>query len=442
MASTTSVRVETDERGHRLLTHPEASTITREELIGRARAMVPALRERAQSTEAACRLPWQTVQAFTDAGFFRIVQPRRYGGFELGIDVLEEVVVEIGRGCGSSAWCLAILGGHSWWSALFPEAGQDLLFGEDGHVIMATNLSGNGRCRRVEGGYEVSGKFVYLSGCDVANWLCVGAMQEDPDQQATSKQQGEGQDPVAGGRLLAGQPQEPPWFFMALRPQEVTILDDWHVLGLRGTGSKSVIADKVFVPECLALSQSLVAQQQAPGRYVHANPLYAAPMLAFLSVETTGAAVGLALQAVEILDEIARTKPVRSRGGGGGETPQMQMTVPGFRHRLAEAKSLAEAAQVLLVANARRLVTSMQEYAPKGEKMPPEEIVEYGLNVSRLVDLCVQAVDHCFVAAGTSATFDGHPLQRCWRDIHMLSTHNVYRMDLRAERWSQAHFQL
>ncbi len=416
MASTTRVRAEIDEQGRRVLTHTEADSITRDTLIKRARALVPALRERAQRTEEACRLLPETVQEFTDAGFFRIVQPRRYGGFELGIDVLEEVVVEVGRGCGSSAWCLAILGGHSWWSALFPEAGQDLLFGEDGHVIMATNLSGNGRCRRVAGGYELSGKFVYLSGCEAANWLCVGAMHEDS-----------GQD-------------EAPWFYMAIRPENVTILDDWHMLGLRGTGSKSVVADRVFVPECLALSQSLIAQQEAPGRYVHSNPLYAAPMLAFLSVETTGAAVGLALQAVEILDEIATSKPVRTRDAG--VTQNYWSSVPSFRHRLAEAKSLAEAAKVLLVHEARRLVASMQEYAPQGQKMPAEEIVEYGLNVSRLVDMCVQAVDHCFASAGTSSTFLGRPLERCWRDMHMLSTHNVYRMDLMAERWSQAHFGL
>jgi alkylation response protein AidB-like acyl-CoA dehydrogenase len=416
MSSATGVRLEIDGSGRRVLTHPEAATITPERLIARARAMVPALRERAQRTEEACRLLPETVQEFTDAGFFRIVQPQRYGGFELGIDVLEEVVVEVGRGCGSSAWCLAILGGHSWWSALFPQAGQDVLFGDEGHVIMATNLSGNGRCRRVEGGYEVSGKFVYLSGCDVANWLCVGAMQEDSNE------------------------TEPPWFYMALRPQDVTILDDWHMLGLRGTGSKSVLAEKAFVPDCLALSQSLVAQQEAPGRYVHANPLYAAPMLAFLSVETTGAAVGLALQAVEVLDDVARTKPVRTREAGLAQSTWS--SVPSFRHRLAEAKSLAEGARVLLVDNARRLVASMHEYAPLGKKMPAEEVVEYGLNVSRLVDMCVQAVDICFGAAGTSSTFSGRPLERCWRDIHMLSTHNVYRMDLMAERWSESHFGL
>jgi alkylation response protein AidB-like acyl-CoA dehydrogenase len=194
------------------------------------------------------------------------------------------------------------------------------------------------------------------------------------------------------------------------------------------------------VPDSLALSQSLVAQQEQPGRYVHANPFYATPMLAFLSIETTGAAVGLAMQAVEILDDVGRNKPVRSRGGGGGETESTQMTLPSFRRRLAEATSLANAAKPLLVGVARQLMSTMQDYAPQGRKLTQEELLEYGLSVSRVAEMCVQAVDHCFAAAGTSATRQGHPLERCWRDVHMLSTHNIYRMDLMAERWAQAHF--
>jgi alkylation response protein AidB-like acyl-CoA dehydrogenase len=405
----------TDAAGRRVLTHPERDTITREELIARARDMVPRLRQRAAATEEARHLLPETVQEFTHAGFFRIVQPKRFGGFELGIDVLEEVVVEVGRGCGSSAWALAILGGHSWLSGLFNEEGQCAIFGDEGHVIMATNLSGNGRARPVEGGYELSGRFIYLSGCDVANWLCVGAMVED------------GSD-------------NPPWIYAALRREDATIVDDWFVLGMRGTGSKTVLVDKLFVPAHLTLAQKAVQDQEPPGRFIHSDPMYAAPMLAFLSIETTGAAVGVALQAVDILEEIARSKPVRSRGSSAVQAYVYE--TPIFRRRFAEAKSLAEAARTLLVNDARRLMATMREYAPANRKHTPEELLDYTLNASRLVDLCVQAVEHAFAVAGTSATFEGHPLERCFRDIHMLSTHNVYRIDQIAERWALAHFDL
>jgi 3-hydroxy-9,10-secoandrosta-1,3,5(10)-triene-9,17-dione monooxygenase len=395
--------------------HPEADTITRDTLIQRARDMAPRLRERAARTEAARRLLPETVQAFTDAGFWRIVQPRRFGGFELGIDVLEEVVVEVGRGCGSSAWCLAILGGHTWWTALFNEAGQREIFGEDGHVIMATNLSGNGRARPVEGGYELSGRFIYLSGCDVSNWLCVGAMVETGEN-------------------------APPWIYAAIRPENATIIDDWRVLGLRGTGSKTVMVDKLFVPAHLTMLQADVANQEQPGRYVHANPMYAAPMLGFLSIETTGAAVGIAKQAVDVLEDIGRNKPLRTRETG--PTSRATYETPVFRRRFAEARSLAEAAHKLLVSDAQRLMAAVAEYAPEGRKLSAEEILDYTLGAARLVDLCVQAVEHALAAAGTSATVEGHPLERCFRDIMMLSTHNVYRLDQVGERWSLAHYGL
>jgi 3-hydroxy-9,10-secoandrosta-1,3,5(10)-triene-9,17-dione monooxygenase len=419
------------------LTHPEAATITREALIERARDLAPDLRQRAAATEAARRLLPETVQAFTDAGFWRIVQPKRFGGFELGIDVLEEVVVEVGRGCGSSAWCLAILGGHTWWTALFNESGQREIFGDEGHVIMATNLSGNGRARLVEGGYELSGRFVYLSGCDVANWLCVGAMVE------TVQGTGDGGQatypPGSGPSAGSGRAGEGYWIYAAIRPQDARIVDDWYVLGLRGTGSKTVLVDKLFVPEHLTMRQADVANQEQPGRYLHTNPMYAAPMLGFLSIETTGAAVGIALQAVDVLDETGRSKPANALRS---TAPQMTSETPVFRRHLGEARSLAEAAGKLLQADSRRLMDTVADYAPKGQKFTQEEILEYTLGAARPTDLCVQAVEHAVAAAGTSAMAEGHPLERCFRDIMMLSTHNVYRMDQVAERWSLAHYGL
>ncbi|HEX5370979.1 MAG TPA: acyl-CoA dehydrogenase family protein [Dehalococcoidia bacterium] len=419
MTSSTIVQASVDSTGRRVLTHPEADTITPEELVSRARALIPRLKERAAPTEQARHLLPETVRDLTEAGFFRIVQPKRFGGFELGIDVLEDVVVEIGRGCGSTAWCMAILGGHSWFSALFNEAGQCELYGDEGHVIMSTNLSGNGRARRVEGGYELSGRFIYLSGCDIANWLCVGAMVIDTD--------GEPSDPES-------------WLYAAIRPEDASIQDDWHVLGLRGTGSKTVLVDKLFVAEHMTLSQEAVQRQETPGRYIHPNPFYAAPMLAFLSIETSGAAVGLALQAVDILEDIGRNKPVRTRDAFA--KPQSTYDLPAFRRRFAETRSLADAARALLRSECQRLISTMIEYVPARRKLTSEQLIEYTLNNARLADLCVQAVENAFATAGTSATFEGHPLERVFRDVHMLSTHNVFRLDQIDERWALAHFGL
>jgi alkylation response protein AidB-like acyl-CoA dehydrogenase len=418
-ATSSGVIVSTDAQGRRVLTHPEAGSITGDELVRRAHDLIPVLRERAAATEEARRLLPETFADFQHAGLFRICQPRRYAGFEFGLDVLEAVLVEIGRGCVSSAWTLGILAGHAWWVTQFPEEGQQEIYGDHGVALLPTGIFGRGgSARRVEGGYELGGRWVYQSGCDVSNWYGCGALVEDP----------EGGPPSAATFIVPA--------------SEGRIEDDWHVLGMKGTGSKTVVIDKTFVPERRAVALADVDAQETPGSRVHENPLYSTPLFAFISIEVTGAAVGGALQAVDVLEEMGRSKPVRGRGGGGGETPQMQMSVPSFRRRLAEAKTLADAAKALLLSESQRLMALSAECKASGRKMSREEIAEVTLRQTRVIDLSVQAVKQAFTAAGTSATVTGHPMERCLRDVYTISTHQVLRLDNAAEAWATAHYGL
>jgi alkylation response protein AidB-like acyl-CoA dehydrogenase len=415
----TGVRVVFDGSGRRTLRHPEAETITAEVLVERAQALVPVLRERAQRTEDERTLLPENFEDFTRAGFFRICQPKRFGGFELGLDVLQAVLIEIGRGCASSAWSLGILTGHAWWASQFPEAGQEEIFGDEGVALLPTGIFGRGgRAVKIEGGYELSGRWPYQSGCDVSNWYGCGALIESED----------GAPPIGVTFIVPA--------------SEGYIVDDWHTLGMRGTGSKTVVVEKAFVPERRAMLLQWVEDQDTPGSKVHDNPLYYTPLMAFISIEVTGAAVGAALQAVDVLEELGRSKPVRTRDGGGGEMATYQMTVPGFRRRLAEAKTLAETAKTLLLSEAERLMQISRDNKPLGKKMTREEIAETTLRQARVIDFCVQAVDHAFTAAGTSATVSSHPMQRCLRDVHTISTHTVLRLDNAGEAWATAHFGL
>jgi 3-hydroxy-9,10-secoandrosta-1,3,5(10)-triene-9,17-dione monooxygenase len=380
--------------------------------------MVPTLRERAAGTEEARRMLPETLAEFKAAGFFRILQPRRFGGFELGMDVLEEVLIEIARGCSSSAWTLGILSGHSWFAAMgFSEEGQRELYGDDGHAIISTTLSGRGVAVPVPGGYRISGRYAVQSGCDVANWHCIGAYLNGSDGASTSG------------------------FYCAVRPSEAEIIDNWFTLGMRGTGSKSVQVTDVFVPEHLALPVHQVERQEAPGSSLHAhNTMYRVPWRGFVFVEITGAMVGTALQAVDILDDLLHTKPLRPRAGTTPPPgPQMTMESPTARRRFAEAKSYAETARVLLLHDARRLMEMAAEYVPQGRRFSREESAGFALNQARVVDLCVKAVDECFITAGTTAAYTGQPMERCFRDMKMMQTHSAYRLDSALEGWATAH---
>jgi len=415
-ATSGGIMVGTDARGRKVITHPEAETITREELVRRAREMIPTLRERAAASEEARRLLPETFEDFMQVGFFRICQPRRFGGFEMGMEVLQEVLIEIGRGCVSSAWNLGILTGHSWWAAQFPEAGQEEVYGDEGVALLPTGIFGaGGRAKRVDGGYELSGRWRYQSGVDVSNWYGCGALLEQDDA------------PPAGITFIVPR-------------SEGVVEDDWYTMGMRGTGSKTVVVEKTLVPESRAMLLADVDAQETPGSKVHENPLYSTPLFAYISIEVTGAAVGGAFGAVDALEELGRTKPVRSRGGGGGETPAMQSAVPSFRRRLGEAKSLADAAKSLLLTESERLMALSAECKASGRKMTREEIAEVTLRQTRCIDLCVQTVRQAFVAAGTSATVTGHPIERNLRDVYTLSTHRVLSLDNGAEAWATAHY--
>jgi alkylation response protein AidB-like acyl-CoA dehydrogenase len=381
--------------------------------------MIPALRERAARTETARRLLPETFEDFMRAGFFRICQPKRFGGFEMGMEVLQAVLCEIGRGCGSSAWTLGILTGHAWWASQFPEAGQIEIFGDDGVALLPTGIFGRGgTAKRVDGGYELSGRWAYQSGVDVSNWYGCGAVLED---------------------LEGGTPQAITFIVPASAGY---VVDDWHTLGMRGTGSKTVVVEKALVPESRAMLLSAVEAQETPGSKVHANPLYSTPLMAFISIEVTGAAVGVALGAVDALEELGRTKPIRARGGGGGETAAYEMSRPSFRRRLADAKTLADTAKTMLIAESERLMATRATNRASGAKMAREQIAEVTLNQSRIVELSVQAVKHAFAAGGTSATVQGHPIERCLRDVFTISTHRVLSFDQAAESWATAHYGL
>ena len=417
--ATTKMLVSTDAEGRRILTHPEAATITPELLARRASDLIPALRERAARTEEARKLLPETIADFHAAGFFRICQPRRFGGFEMGMDALQAVLVEIGRGCASSAWTLGILAGHAWWASQFPEAGQTEVFGDDGVALLPTGIFGRGgRATKVEGGYRLTGSWPYQSGCDAANWYGCGA------------------------NIVADGDHPPVSLSFIVEASAGRIEDDWHVMGMKGTGSKTVVVEDIFVPESRAVLLADVEAQETPGSRVHENPLYSTPLLAFISIEVTGAAVGNALGAVDVLEELGRTKPIRARGGGGGETTAYEMSRPSFRRRLGEAKTLAETARTMLLAESKRLMERAVEVKRNGPKMSREEIAAVTLIQSRLIEMSVQAVKHCFAAAGTSATVQGHPMERMLRDAFMMSTHRVLRLDTASEDWAVAHFGL
>ncbi|MBV9411190.1 MAG: flavin-dependent monooxygenase, partial [Acidimicrobiia bacterium] len=193
------------------------------DVLEAARSLAPRLRERAPDAERLRRLPDDTVSDLQAAQIFRIMQPKRYGGLELGFDVLAEAALELGRGCGSTGWVSIVLNG-GWFLASFPEQAAEDVWGDDAGALVGGVLAPSPTVSREDGGFRISGRWPYSSGIDHCAWNIVSCFE--------FRESG------------------PPDVRLFLVPKrDYTVEDTWFTLGLRGTGSKTTVVDKVFVPE-------------------------------------------------------------------------------------------------------------------------------------------------------------------------------------------------
>ena len=159
--------------------------MTPDEFLGRVRALLPALRERAPRGEELRHLPPETFADFQEQGLFRVMQPKRYGGFELDPATFYEAVTEIGAACGSSGWIFGVVGVHNWHLALFPPQAQEDVWGADSSTQLSTSLAPTGTVERAPGGFRVSGRWSFSSGCDFCDWAVLGGIVPPSEDGAT-----------------------------------------------------------------------------------------------------------------------------------------------------------------------------------------------------------------------------------------------------------------
>jgi 3-hydroxy-9,10-secoandrosta-1,3,5(10)-triene-9,17-dione monooxygenase len=259
--------------------------VTYDEAMRRARELVPVLRERADAAEAARQMQKETLDDLHRTGLLRFHQPRPWGGMELPFVALFDVPAEVARGCASTGWNVANLGVHHWMLALYDERAQEEVWGGNPDVVIPSGIAyPQGRGRAVDGGLVISGHWNFSSGVDHGDWNMLAVMVRD------------------GERVVDHR--------MCLVPRgDYEIVDDWHVLGMRSTGSKSVRATDVFVPEHRALSMYLARGGATfPGARVNPNPIYQVPLSALGSHCLAGAGVGNAQAALELTIEAIRER--------------------------------------------------------------------------------------------------------------------------------------
>jgi 3-hydroxy-9,10-secoandrosta-1,3,5(10)-triene-9,17-dione monooxygenase len=369
--------------------------VNADELVARAAAMRETLRARQAECEALGRLPDQTNQEYIDAGFFRVLQPRRFGGYELGLEAFLRIAIELSRGCPSSGWVYALTAGHAHTVTMWPEQGQIELFGDGDFRCPFSNLPA--RAVRVDGGFRVDGWWDYGSGCDTATHFIGGIAVADG----------------AGGEVV-----DTRW---AAFPRDgYSIVDNWDTLGMRGTGSRRVVVEELLVREHHTVPSPNPSRPVVdfPGRAVHENPIYrGGTIIPLLVSEPAAVAVGIAHGAIDHYIEILQTR--RQYGPASPLRRELSM----FQRELGKATALVDTAESALKQVAATWTAQAHDAAEHGIETTDEQQRRLLMICQQIVELCTEAVDVVFRSAGTSATRKGENVERCFRDINMIRTH-------------------
>src|SRR5215468_32855 len=375
------------------------------DLLTRARAIAALARERAQQTEADRRVGDDMIERMRQADLFRIMQPRSHGGFEYGFDVFAQVVATIAGGCGSTGWVYGLLASHQWLIACFPKAAQDEVW-QDRTALAAGTYAPVGQAVAVDGGYRLSGVGGFCSGCDNAHWQLLGGMIPQP-----------------------GAPAKPGFFL--LRSADCVIDDNWHTMGLAGTGSKNIVARDVFVPTHRTLAFAELADATAPGMRANPNPLYRQSFLAVLPIAIVSPVLGMAEGALADFLAMAGIRTTRGAVAGGNRRMVELTTV---QLRVAEASALIDAAQLLM----QRDLAQAFATAARGEPIGVDMRLRNRRDQAFCVRLLVQAIDALFLAAGGQGLFLDKPLQRIWRDAHAAASHISLNWDSTGSMYGQS----
>ncbi len=351
--------------------------------LDRARALVPALAAREAAATEARNVPDETIEDFRRAGLLRLLQPRRFGGHQASLGVFLQAVEILAAGCASSAWVYGVLGELEWVIACLPERGQIDIWGDDPEALAAGSIVPRAVGVPTTGGWRVTGRHAFASGVRHARWVIFGARCQDN-----------------AGR------EEARYLFVPAR--EVEIIDDWHALGMRATGSVSLMLRDVFVPDHRSVSIADIVAGTPPGRLVH--PDYAvlrAPR--YYVVPFVLPAVGFALGRRALA---SATEALRAR---------ILSPSDAFHMRLGRAAALIEAALLIFTTRRAETVNRLESGAPIAEA----DVSRNRRDVALAFQMIRQGVEQLVVLNGARTVYDSDRLQSVLRDVTSIGTHIV-----------------
>lgn len=370
-------------------------------LIARARALIPALAEAAAEARRDRRVSAGTVRMIEDADLFRVLQPARWGGYEMSPSTFYEVQMALAEGDMSVGWIYAVLGVHPWLLGVMDDRAAQDVWGADERVRLCSSLMPVGRAIAVEGGFRLSGHWRYSSGCHHAGWALLGGM-------------------------VASESAGPPDVRLFLVPQvDYRIAEAWRVTGLNATGSEDILVEDVFVPEHRVRRSVENLNCTGAGQARNPSPLYRMPFGQLFFRGVSSASMG-ALRAMLT----AFTDYARQRSGAMGraaEDPVAQQVC---------AETAAALDEMVLVLH--RNMQVLWDHARRGEVPPLALRQQYKFQSSSVSERCTQLAARLMKATGAAGIYDEHPFARLLADINAGRQHIANQYELTGRNWGAA----
>jgi 3-hydroxy-9,10-secoandrosta-1,3,5(10)-triene-9,17-dione monooxygenase len=356
--------------------------ITEDTLVQRARALRPWLLERTDQAIALRRVPDETMRDFEASGLNLAVVPKRYGGYELSPRVIFDMQLELGRACPSSAWVFGVLSVHTWQLALFPLETQDEIWGQGHHPWIASSYMPVGKVVAVDGGYRVSGRWSFSSGCDHCEWIMLGSFAPVPE----------------------GSPPDMRTFLLPKSDYE--IVDTWYVTGLRASGSKDIVVKDAFVPERRTHKFSDGFRGKSPGNEINEHSAYRFPFGQIHTRCVSTPALGAALGALEHF--------AKERAGD-----------PAADRLVEDCAAILDRELWVL----QRNFDEMTGHLEADTSIPVPRRAHFRHDAAAAVTAAVSVVDRLTEAYGRAGIFERDPINRFFQDTHAIRAHHANQIE-------------
>lgn len=371
------------------------------DLLKKISATLTTIAANAAATEDLRRVAPENIECLQQTGFFRSFQPKAYGGLEVSFTDYAECVVELAKHCASTAWAAALLANHSHALSLFTPQLQKEIWGDNPDAIACSSVAPLGQWESADGGILLSGQFAWSSGCNYADWAILGYK----------------------GTNNMGQPGP---CFAVVPKKDYTILDNWDGAALRGTGSHTLILDKVFVPE--HRTESLFALNFGLSRGFGSNDgkIYNAPFSPVFSLGFSAVALGVALRFLEVFKDKTKNRIRAYNAANVAQSTAAQM-------RLGESTNQTTAASALL----RLDWAEIDNLAQSGELPTMDDIMNWRSRQAYAIKMAIESVDRLFSASGGGAWMRNNEMQRLFRDVHIAGSHAQTDYDIAAETYGR-----